>query len=226
MNGVTELADGTLVITRFGYGTDGALYTVSPDGGTTTVPNVPGNERRIEVTWDPATGIIYSDAFVKVGSSPIAGQVEMVDLLNGTTTYASGFGKTVGLLVQGSAVLVSDQTNNVIVAVPTDATQIADGGATLVDGGLFPIYANVSGPDQLCAGPSGSIYTDQFQSSYDGGGPQVRQVWPDGGVTIPYPNVQFTSLSDVAYDKTNSRLFLVDNNGTTVRTIKIFPVTM
>ena len=52
----------------------------------------------------------------------------------------------------------------------------------------------------------------------------MRQIAADGGVTIPWPNVTFSGLSDVKYDKTNHRLFVVDSNGTTVRTIKIFPV--
>lgn len=224
LNGVTELANGTLVVTRFGYGTGGALYTVSPDGGSATVPNVPAARKRIEVTVDPVSGTIYSDSFTGGGGTAPAGEVETVNLATGTTAYATGFGKTVGLLVQGSVVLVSDQTNNVIVAVPTDPTKIGDSGATLVDGAAFPVYATVSGPDQLSPGPNGTIYTDQFLSSYDGGGPQVRQIAPDGGVTVLFPSVEFTSLSDVAYDATNHRLFVVDNNGTTVRTIKVFPV--
>ena len=182
--------------------------------------------KRIEVTVDPSTGVIYSDSFSGGGGTAPAGEVETVDLTTGTTVYATGFGKTVGLLVSGAQVLVSDQTNGLILAVPTDSTQIADGGAGLVDGGPFPVYATVSGPDQLCLGPNGSVYTDQFQSFTDGGTPQVRQIWPDGGVTVPWPNVQFTSLSDVAYDASGNRLFVVDNNGTTVRTIKIFPVSM
>jgi sugar lactone lactonase YvrE len=224
LNGITELADGTLVVTRFGYGIGGAIYTVSPDGGTATVPNVPAARKRIEVTVDPSSGTIYSDSFTGGGGATPLGEIETVDLANGTTSYATGFGKTVGLLVQGSAVLVSDQTNNAIFSVPTDPTQIADGGAGLANGNPFALYAGLSGPDQLSAGPDGTIFTDQFLSNSDGGGPQIRQIWPDGGVTIPYPNVSFTSLSDVAYDATNHRLFVVDNNGTTVRTIKIFPV--
>lgn len=225
LNGITELSDGTLVVTRFGYGIGGALYTVSPDGGaTTTVPNVPTSRKRIEVTVDPSTGTIYSDSFSGGGGSAISGQVETVDLTSGTTAYATGFGKTVGLLVQGSVILVSDQSNNAILAVPTDPTQLAEGGAGLADGAAFPVYASITGPDQLSAGPNGTIFTDEFLSGADGGSPQVRQIAPDGGVTIPWPNVTFTSLSDVAYDSTNHRLFVVDSNGTTVRTIKIFPV--
>jgi hypothetical protein len=225
LNGITELADGTLVVTRFGYGVGGALYTISPDGGaSTTVPNVPANRKRIEVTVDPATGTIYSDSFTGGGGSAPAGEVELVNLTTGTTTYATGFGKTVGLLVQGSSILVSDQTNNVIVSVPTDPSLIADGGGGPAAGGTFPVYATVQGPDQLSPGPNGTIYTDEFLSSTDGGSPTVRQIAPDGGVTVPWPNISFTSLDDVAYDATNHRLFVVDNNGTTVRTIKILPV--
>jgi hypothetical protein len=224
LNGVTELADGTLVITRFGYGVAGAIYTLSPDGGTATVPNVPPARKRIDVTVDPATGKVYSDSFTGSGSNT-PGQIEAVDLANGTTAYATGFGKTIGLLVQNGAILVSDQTNNVILSVPLDPTQIAEGGATLVDGGAFAVYATLSAPDQLSAGPNGSVFTGQFLPPSDGGAtPQVRQIFPDGGVVVPWPSFTFTSLSDVAYDKTNHRLFVVDSNGTTVRTIRIFPV--
>lgn len=224
LNGVTELGDGTLVVTRFGYGIGGALYTVSPDGGTTTVPNVPPARKRIAVTFDPSSGIVYSDSFSGGGDAAISGEVETVNLAAGTTVLATGFGKTVGLLVQGAAILVSDQTNGVIVSVPLDPAQIADGGAGLTDGAAFTVYANVVAPDQLSSGPGGSIYTDEFRPPVDGGALQVRQIWPDGGVVIPWPTVSFTALSDVAYDATNHRLFVVDSNGTTVRTIKILPV--
>lgn len=224
LNGVTELADGTLVVTRFGYGIGGALYTVSPDGGSATVPNVPPARKRIAVTVDPSTGTVYSDSFSGGGDAAISGEVETVNLATGTTVFATGFGKTVGLLVQGSALLVSDQSNGVIVAVPVDGALIADGGAGLADGAAFAVYANVVAPDQLSAGPNGSIYTDEFRPPVDGGALQVRQIWPDGGVTIPWPTTSFTALSDVAYDATNHRLFVVDSNGTTVRTIKILPV--
>ncbi len=224
LNDVTELTDGTLLVTRFGYGIGGAIYTVSPDGGTGTVPGVPTSRKRIAITTDPSTGTIYSDSFSGGGGSAISGEIETVDLTTGTTDYATGFGKTVGLLVLGNQVLVADQNHNAIYSVPTAAVQIADGGAALADGGAFALYANIEGPDQLSAGPNGTIFTDQFQSTYDGGGPQVRQIAPDGTVTVLFPSVSFTSLSDVAYDATHSRLFVVDNNGTTVRTIKIFPI--
>jgi sugar lactone lactonase YvrE len=225
LNGVTELANGTLVITRFGFGTGGAIYTLSADGGTATVPNVPANRKRIAVTVDPATGTVYSDSFVGGGGTMPSGQIETVSLATGTTTFASGFGKTVGLLVQNGAILVSDQTNGVILSVPLDPTLLADGGAGLVDGAAFPVFATLEGPDQLSAGPNGTVYTGEFLPPTDGGGtPQVRQIFPDGGVVVPWPTFTFTSLADVAYDPTNHRLFVVDSNGTTVRTIRIFPV--
>lgn len=225
LNGITELADGTLVITRFGYGTGGAIYTLSPDGGTTTVPNVPANRKRIAVKVDPSTGVVYGDSFTGGGGTPPAGWIETVDLANGTTAYATGFGKTVGLLVQGNSILVSDQTNDVIVSVPLNPAELADGGATLADGGAFPVYATLAGPDQLSAGPNGTVYTGEFLPQTDGGGaPQVRQILPDGGVVVPWPDITFTSINDVAYDPTNHRLFVVDSNGTTVRMIHILPV--
>jgi hypothetical protein len=116
LNGVTELADGTLVVTRFGFGTGGAIYTVSPDGRAATVPNVPPGRKRIAVTVDPATGTIYGDSFSGGGGSPVSGAIEVIRLSTGPTTYATGFGKTTGLLVVGTQVLVSDQTNGRIVA--------------------------------------------------------------------------------------------------------------
>jgi hypothetical protein len=226
LNGVSELADGTLVVVRFGFGKGGAIYTVSPDGGTATVPNVPAAEKRLQAAPDPSTGSIYSSAFSGGGGSPAQGKIELVDLTTGTTQYASGFGKTVGILVQGSTIYLSDQTAGTIVMVPTSAAALADGGAGLADGGAFPVLASLSSPDMLTAGPNGTLFTDQGpQSSSDAGPPQVRQIAPDGGVTIPWPGVTFTSLNDVAYDPTHHRLFVVDSNGTTVRTIKVLPVT-
>ena len=124
--------------------------------------------------------------------------------------------------MQGSTLLVVDQNTNTVYALPTDTTQLGDGG--LADGGPYPVYATVVSPDQLSAGPNGSVFTDQFRPATDGGPLQVRQIWPDGGVNVFAPSVDFAGPTDVAYDKTNHRLFVVDTNGTTVRTIKILPV--
>jgi hypothetical protein len=63
-----------------------------------------------------------------------------------------------------------------------------------------------------------------FLPPADGGVLQIRQIWPDGGVSVPWPTVTFTALSDVAYDPTHHRLFVVENDGTTVRRIRILPV--
>jgi hypothetical protein len=220
LNGITMLADGTLVVTQFGFGAFGGIFTVAPDGGVTQVPNVPAAGRRIMVVHDDA-GVIYSDSFQKVGQNTV-GVVETVDLANGTTPIASGFVKPVGLLPQGDNLLVVDQTANAIYSIPRDPSQLGDGG--LADGAPYTVYASIPSPDQLTSGPNGSVFTDQFKPATDGGPIEVRQVFPDGGFTTVTPDAGFTGLSDVAYDATGHRLFVIDSNGTTVRTIKIFPM--
>jgi hypothetical protein len=220
LNGIVGLPDGTLLVTQFGFGSYGGIQQVFPDGGVQSVPNVPGGGRRIAIVRDPTTGTIYSDSFQKVGSN-LVGVVETVDVASGTTTIASGFQKPVGLLVQGGTLFVVDQNVNTIYALPTSAGSIGDGG--LADGAAYPTFATLPSPDQLTGGPNGSFFTGQFKPTVDGGTPEIRQVFADGGVST-LGGATYTSLSDVAYDATNKRLFVVDSNGTTLRTIKIVPV--
>jgi hypothetical protein len=226
LNGIAQLANGSFVITRFGFGLYGAVYTLSADGTTTgTVPNLDPTLRRIEAAVDPTTGVIYDDGFKKVAdaAAPPSGVINTVDVDAGETTYATGFVKPVGLLVENGNIYVSDQTPNLIYAVPTDPTLIAAGGGGLIDGGPFPVVATLESPDQLSTGPNNTILTDQFHTLADGGGPEIRQINPTTGAVSIYTDAGFTSLSDVAYDATNGRIFVVDNNDTTVKLIWIFP---
>ena len=213
-----ETSSGTLVVVRFGFAKYGAILTLAPDGGAGQVADASVAARRIGLTVD-SNGQIWGGSFIKTGAS-LAGQINQIDLVNGETPYATGFQKPVGVLAVGGQILVSDQNQNAIFAVP--ATGVGDGG--LADGAPYPVYASLPVPDQLALGPNGIIYTGQFLSTVDGGAPAVREIFPDGGVDILDAATGLTEPKDVAYDPTNKRLFVVDSNGTLVRTIRIYPI--
>jgi hypothetical protein len=215
---LVQTTNGTLLVPRFGFAKYGAILYVTPDGGTGSVPNVPVTSRRIGLTVD-SNGQVWGDSFVKMGTS-LVGQVNQVDLANGETPYATGLQKPVGLLVVNGQILVSDQNQNAILAIPTGG--VGDGG--LLDGAPYPVYASLPVPDQLALGPNGIIYTGQFLSTVDGGAPAIREIYPDGSVDILDAATGLTQPQDVAYDPTNKRLFVADSNGTLVRSIRIYPI--
>lgn len=215
---IVELADGTLVVPRFGFGSAGALLYYNPaDGGAGKVSGLDPTLKRTALAID-GNGQLWGGTFVAPGDGK--GAVTKLSLSSGESPYALSFQKPVGVVVVRGQLLVSDQTQNTIFALPLDAGAL-DGGPS--DGG-HAVFATLPIPDQLAAGPGGSVFTGQFKATVDGGSPQIRWISPDGGVTILAPATQLTVPSGVAYDPTHRRLFVADSNGTTVRTIKILPV--
>jgi hypothetical protein len=213
---IVELADGTLVVPRFGFNAVSAIVYVNPTSGASdTVPGVDPTLKRTALTRSPDNRL-WGGYFAQPGDGK--GTVTMVQLDAGEVPYAGGFEKPVGVLVVGGNLLVSEQVKlgGMIYSLPLD------GG--FVDGGPYDVFAAVPSTDALTEGPNGSVFTGQFKPLSDGGPLQIRQVWPDGGVDTPYPDAGLSKPQCVAYDKTNKRLFVCDSNGTTVRTIKIFPV--
>ncbi len=149
----TALPDGTFVVNRFGTpgGTaSGGIAYVKPDGASALVPNLDGTRHRLGLAYDAAGGTLYGSYFGSTGA------VTTIDIHSGETDLSTGFGKIVGLVVASGKLYVSDQTAGKVFYAPLSSIPATiDGWSTL---------ATLVKPDQICAGPNGSIFSGQFQS--------------------------------------------------------------
>lgn len=207
---IVKLADGTLVVPRFGGGKSGGVAYINPSGGAGgTVPKLARERKRLGLTRGAP---LWGTSFGEGRSTDDAGVVAKITF-DGETDYAGGFQKPVGVLVHEGRLIVSDQTRGVLYSLPLEGAKAP-----------YDVFARVETPDALSEGPNGSVLTGQFRAGSEGGALHVRQIFPDGGVRNVAPDIVMTKPKGIAYDKTNKRLFVADSNGSTVRTLKILPL--
>lgn len=212
---VAVLADGTIVVPRFGFGIHGAIAYVNPntqEGGE--VPGTDPTKRRVGL-WPASDGTsMFGTYFRAANSMDDAGTVTLVTE-QGETDYAGGFQKPVAVLVIGGQLFVSDQNRGLLYVLPTDGGAVAP----------YDTFSNIASPDTIVAGPNGTIISGQFRVLDDGGTLQIRQISADGAsVKVIFGDTTFTKPKGLAYDKKNKRLFVADSNGTTIRKLRIFPL--
>lgn len=211
------LADGTLVVSRFGQpgaGYGGISY-VNPDGSTALVPNLNAGFRRLGLAVAP-NNTLYGAYFASADGGT-AGFVTTVDLHAGETVVADGFGKIVGLSVSGERLYVSDQSSAKIFDAPLSALP-----AHAAD---WHTLATLVKPDQICAGPDGSLFTGQFQGAPGSSDPiSVRQISSSGAVTAFKKDPDVSKPSGLSYDPTNHRLFVADSGNSAKLGVHVFSV--
>ncbi len=197
-----RLTDGTLLVTRFGYGTTGDIVDIAPDLTTTIIPKLDVAKRRIGLAQSP-DGTIYDTYFVKNGTGYV-GAVATVTLAGVETDIVTGLAKPVGVLVTGDKLAFDDQSNNALYATP------------LASPGALTQTAQLPAADLLCDGPNGSL----FSGGADG---NVRAIDASGAVTVFATG--FAQARGVAYDAKNGRLFIANHVGTVGQnTIEVRPV--
>lgn len=102
------LGDGTLVVTRFGYGTAGDVVSIAPSGEASVVPGLDPLRRRIGLTVD-ADGNLFDSWFVRVENGDRVGAVGALDLEGDERIVLEGLKKPVGVLALGDHLFVADQ---------------------------------------------------------------------------------------------------------------------
>ncbi len=209
--------DGTVVVARFGSprGAYAAIAYITSNGDTGLVPGVDPARHHLGLGLAPGDKL-YGSYFAGTPGGAMAGSVTKVDLQTGETDYATGFAKIVGVLVANGKIYVSDQGNSSIYVLPLDGPVPDAGGYTVL--ATFPV------PDQICAGPSGVIFSGQFQAAANSTDPiSVRKIEPDGTVALFRSDPVVGKPSGCAYDAVHRRLFVADSS-TLLNGIHIFPV--
>jgi hypothetical protein len=251
VGGITGFGN-LIVLSLNGGGTAGALfqYDVSTASGvaTTIGGTVDPARRRTGVAYDTTGTRFFSASFASTGgggdggggggggdAGAASGSIDLIQVTS-TTAFVTGLVEPHGLLVSGSQFIVGDHGRGEVIAFPIVAADLldagpidagldaADDGGDAGDAATTPLYTTLAalpGVDQLSIGPTGVIYAGQHSS--DGGAPQIHRITTDGGSAPFQPTVAFTQLGGIAYDTQYNRVFVADSNGTSVRTIKIYP---
>jgi hypothetical protein len=195
---LVKLADGTILTASFGFGTQGTLFSMAPNGTSTALTGMVATRRRIGLGQD-AAGKLYSAYFVGGGMMNQTGGVATVtitgtaaaetEIAGGTT--GAGFKKLVGLVATATAVFVSDQTDKKIykIAIP---------------GNTVTTVATVASADLLAIMPNGDLLT--------GGATEIQRVTQAGVATTIFSG--FEQVRGLAYDPTLRRLFVIEHSAT------------
>ena len=186
---LVKVKDGSWLVARFGFGLAGAVLQAKSDGTLGNVGGLDVKRRRIGLTVAP-DGTVYDGWFLIVSPSktPMMGTVSRLALDgSGETDLVTGLGKPVGVLALGDQLYISDQLNGVVLKTP------------LASPGTTTTFAAIVGPDELAAGPNGTI----FAASNTG---TVWQISTSGTPTSIKDG--YKALRGVAYDSDHKRLFV------------------
>lgn len=199
---LVRLADGSILVARFGFGTTGDIVQVKPDKSSAIVPGLDPAKRRIGLAVTP-DGTIYDAYFVKTGSGYV-GAVASVTLAGTETDVVTGLTKVVGVLATSDTLFMDDQTQGKLLEAPLSAPK------------TVAAVADLPSADLLCAGANGSI----FSGGSDG---NVRAI--DGSGKVSVFATGFVAARGVAFDAVNHRLFIANHVGTPgANTLEIRPV--
>lgn len=216
---IVQLADGRLVINRFGKpgGGFGAIAYLDPATKQgALVPNLDENRKRLGLDVAP-DGRLFGSYFQGAMGGGQTGAVTLVDLAAGETDYAPGFRKIIGVLVLGEKLYVSDQQADKIYTLPLS------GPVPPQD--QYTVFASLPRPDQICAGPDGSLFTGQFQAAPGSSDPiAVRHVFADGTVKLFAKDPDVSRPSGLAYDAVKRRLFVANGGSPANQYVRVFSV--
>lgn len=184
------LDDGTIVVTRFGYGTAGDVAFVSPDGSSEIVPNLDPERRRIGLTVAD-DGTLFDSWFVRLESGARVGAIGRLDLEGEEVEVVTGLMKPVGVLAVEGDLFISDQDLGQILKGPLD------------DPASYAVLGTLDAPDLLAAGPDGSLFSGSAGGS-------LYRIGASGETSVV--ETGFQQVRGVAYDPTGRRIFVADHD--------------
>jgi hypothetical protein len=181
--------DGTLVATRFGPGSGGAVLFVPPAGEPQAVPGLDSARQRLGLSAT-AEGRIFDSWFVPTEHGQ-SGRVSELALSGKETDVITGLKQPTGVLIRGERLFVSEHGAGQILSAP------------LADLAAHSVFASVEGADQLAPGPDGSLFAGSTAGS-------VYQVGNTGSARVLESG--FQQVRGVAYDPTFRRVFVADHD--------------
>lgn len=194
LGGIVKRGDGTTLVASFGFGTQGTVFAMAPDGTSKALTGLDPERRRVGLSQD-ANGALYSTYFVGGGHHTPTGGVVAIQIAGDAATeteLAGSFKKLVGLVATPTALFVADQTQKIVfkIAVPGHAVSQ---------------LASVPDVDLLAMMPNGDLLT--------GGRGGISRITQAGAVTT-LPNTGFEQVRGLAYDPARKRLFILDHSAT------------
>lgn len=184
------VANGTLVVTRLGYGTTGDAVSVSSWGDAQVVPGLDPMRRRIGLTV-AKDGKMFDSWFVHLATGAHVGAVGELSLIGTEPEVITGLKKPVGVLAVGEDLFVSDQDLGQILKAPRSNPS------------AYTVFATVAAPDLLAEGPDGSIFTGST-------GGNLYLITASGAASVFASG--FQEVRGLAYDSAHRRLFVADHD--------------
>jgi len=213
---VSMADDGSLLVGRFGFGTAGAVFDIDANRSVSILSGPDPVRRRLGLAAI-GMGKILSTWFLKNGNSPATGGLSLITY--DVSTHAAsehnlltGLAKPVGVAVQGDAVFISDQTDNMI--LKTSLSGLLNHAQA---GGLNTTVIKINGPDLLSIDSNGTLYTKCNSTA-------VCRINPDESVTVIATD--FEDARGVAVDLAHHLLYVIDrpksaDSASTLRTIPL-----
>ncbi len=210
---LTRTADGTLYVTRFGFGTDGAVVAVPKTGAAFNLGGTDSLRRRIGITTAP-DGALLNGWFIKGGSGTVS-QLTVTGQQAVEKDLITGLGKPVGLAAVNDTIYVSDQNTGNVLAFSLSTARAK--AATLGDGKVVATFTTLDGIDLMTAAADGTLF-------FGGTGGKLFKVSPTGAVSTLATG--WPKIKGVTYDEANRRLFAAVSaaDATSTPTVRIIPI--
>lgn len=210
---LTRTSDGTFYVTRFGFGTDGAVVAVPRSGNAFNLSGTDPQRRRIGITTAP-DGALLDGWFIKGGSGAVS-QLSLNGQQASERELVTGLGKPVGLAAVGDTLYVSDQNSGNVLSYTLSKVRAQP--ASLADGKVVATFTTLDGIDLMTAASDGTLF-------FGGSGGKLFQVSPKGETSVLVSG--WPKIIGVAYDEFHRRLFAAvaapDANGSA--SVRIVPV--
>jgi len=169
IGGVAITGDGTLYVTRHGYGKRGAVMRVGRDGSADEIASLSPAMFRFGVTYDPLMHALYTTQYVKTPHGPAEGAVVEIDLDTGkATTLVVGFTQPVGIVKLGGVFVVTDAKARTVYRI-----DLREGRAE-----ACIALAELDRPGSVCARGRDSVLVTSWDDVSQRG--SVHELWLDG----------------------------------------------
>jgi hypothetical protein len=199
---LVKTKDGSWYVTRFGATMNtpanqaaSAVLRVAPDGTVSALPMLAPTRRRIGLTVDADGMTLYDGWYIGKAKTNLGSGISSTSMAGGETDLVmmTAIEKPVGVLALGGNIYFSDELGGVIYKFAIATPGTPSSFATITDG-----------PDQLAAGPSGTIMVVTQAGT-------VYQV--DSSGTPTQLKSGYRALRGVAYDADHKRLFFSEPDG-------------